>query len=56
MKFKYYLERITGVDVYPMVSLLLFFVFFACLTFWALRANRGYIAHMKNIPIDNDNQ
>jgi cytochrome c oxidase cbb3-type subunit IV len=50
MKFINYLEKITGVGIYPMVSLLIFFVFFVGLTFWALKANKRYISEMKNIP------
>lgn len=50
MKFKTYLEHITGVGLYPMVSLILFFVFFTALTIWALRANRKYIHNLKQIP------
>lgn len=57
MKFINYLETIAGVDIYPLISLLIFFIFFSLLTFWALRANKKYISHMKNIPINNnDNQ
>jgi len=54
MKFKNYLETITGVGIYPMVSLLLFFIFFAGLTIWAFRANKKYISYMKNMPIGNE--
>jgi hypothetical protein len=54
MKFKNYLESITGVGIYPMISLVIFFVFFACLAFWALRSSKQYISYMKNIPISKD--
>ena len=54
MKFKNYLESISGVDIYPLLSLSIFFVFFTCLAIWALRANKTYLAHMKNLPIKND--
>lgn len=52
MKFKNYLEHITGVELYPMISLLLFFIFFTGLAIWALRANKGYIEGMKQIPLN----
>lgn len=55
MKFRHYLEHITGVDVYPLASLLIFFGFFTALAIWAMRANKSYINHLKNLPIDNDN-
>jgi len=54
MKFRNYLESIADVGVYPMVSLLIFFIFFTLLAVWALMANRKYIDHMKHIPLGTD--
>lgn len=54
MKFRNYLETIIGVDVYPMASLLIFFLFFTALAIWAVRVNRDYINHMRHMPINND--
>ena len=53
MKFKNYLEHITGVGIYPLTSLLIFFVFFTVLTIWALKAKKAYINEIKNIPLGN---
>ncbi len=50
MKFIHYLETITGVSIYPLTSLLIFFLFFTVLILWAARANKKYIAELKNIP------
>ena len=44
MKFIHYLERITGVGVFPMISLLIFFVFFIVLLAWVLKADKKYIS------------
>lgn len=55
MKFRNYLETIAGVDVYPMISLLIFFTFFTGLAIWAFNANKQYINEAKNLPLDNDN-
>ncbi len=55
MKFRHYLESITGVGIYPMVSLFLFFVFFTLLAVWAIKAKKSYIDTVKNIPLGNDN-
>jgi hypothetical protein len=54
MKFINYLESITGVSVYPLTSLLLFVSFFIIVTLWVIRADNGFINHMKNIPLDKD--
>jgi len=50
MKFIHYLERITGVGVFPLISLLIFFVFFSALLVWILKADKKYINTLKNIP------
>ena len=55
MKFRHYLESIAGVDVYPMISLLIFFTFFTGLAIWVLQANKQYISDVKNLPLDKDN-
>lgn len=55
MKFRNYLESIIGVDIYPLISLLIFFVFFSLLILWAVQANKQYIQHMKNLPLGKDN-
>jgi cytochrome c oxidase cbb3-type subunit 3 len=50
MKFINYLEKITGVGVFPLISLFIFFVFFAGLLLWITTADKKYINTMKNIP------
>lgn len=52
MKFRHYLETIAGVDIYPLVSLLIFFTFFTGLAVWALKANKEYIKKSKNLPLE----
>ncbi len=50
MKFIHYLETITGVGIYPLTSLFIFFLFFATVSVWALKADKKYISVMKNMP------
>ena len=50
MKFIHYLEKITGVGIYPLISLIIFFLFFTVLLLWILRADKKYISVLKNIP------
>ncbi|HTN18703.1 MAG TPA: hypothetical protein VL092_13520 [Chitinophagaceae bacterium] len=54
MKFTHYLEKIAGVSVYPVVSLLLFVSFFAIVTLWVWRTDPQTIEHLENLPLDND--
>lgn len=52
MKFRHYLETISGIDIYPMVSLFIFLTFFVGMAIWALKANKKYIDEVKNLPLD----
>ncbi len=54
MKFINYLESIAGVSIYPLVSLLLFFVFFSAVAFYVIKADKQYIERAKNIPLEKD--
>ena len=50
MKFIHYLEKITGVGIYPLTSLVIFFLFFAVVATWVLKADKKYIQALKQIP------
>jgi cytochrome c oxidase cbb3-type subunit 3 len=52
MKFINYLESITGIGIYPLISLMIFFLFFAGVTVYVARANKFYINRLKNIPLE----
>jgi len=52
MKFIYYLEKISGVSIYGMSSLLLFGTVFIVMLVWALKADKGMIEEIRNIPLD----
>lgn len=54
MKFINYLESITGVGIYPLISLVIFVVFFALVTFYVVKADKKYITKVKNIPLSNE--
>ena len=56
MKFINYLESITGVGIYPLASLLIFFVFFTGLSIWAFKANKSYITLMKQLTFADPEQ
>jgi hypothetical protein len=53
MKFINYLKSIEGVGIYPLISLLIFFGFFATLLYMVFRADKRAIDKIKNIPFDN---
>ncbi len=57
LKFvKGYMESIDGIATYPMLSLLIFFIFFVVLFAWVFTASKAYIKEMGEIPLENNNQ
>jgi cytochrome c oxidase cbb3-type subunit 4 len=50
-----YLESIEGIAAYPMFSLIVFFIFFVALVVWALKAGKGYLKRMSQLPLDPEN-
>lgn len=57
LKFvKGYMESIEGVATYPMISLLIFFIFFAVLFLWVFTASKEHVQEMSKMPLEDDNQ
>lgn len=52
MKFINYLSSITGVGIFPLIALLLFFVFFLVLTYYVMRADKTRMSYLAALPID----
>ncbi len=52
MKFNYYLEKIAGIEIYPLISLILFVVFFLVVSYLAFSASKESIEYMENLPLD----
>jgi cytochrome c oxidase cbb3-type subunit 4 len=48
------LESIDGVEIYPIISLLIFFIFFMVLFGWVFTAKKEHIKEVSNIPLDNN--
>lgn len=56
LKFvKGHMESIAGIEIYPIISLLIFFIFFVALFWWVLTAKKDYINSVEQIPLDTDN-
>lgn len=49
------MESITGIEIYPMISLLIFFIFFVILFWWVVTAKKDYIKTVSQIPLENQN-
>jgi cbb3-type cytochrome oxidase subunit 3 len=52
MKFINYLESIAGVGVYPLISLMIFFLFFVGVTWFVFRGKKEYFDKAANLPLN----
>lgn len=50
---KGYMESITGIEIYPIISLLIFFTFFVGLFWWVFTAKKEYINEVSKLPLEN---
>jgi fructose-specific phosphotransferase system IIC component len=48
------LNSIQDVSVYPIISLLIFVSFFVILGVMVFKADKKYIEHMEELPLDED--
>jgi cytochrome c oxidase cbb3-type subunit 3 len=54
MKFINYLESISGISVFPMISLLVFFAFFMLLFVRVYYLNKNTISEISNLPLEGE--
>lgn len=52
--FKHYFERIQDIEVWPIISLIIFFLFFIIMIVRVAMTDRGYIQYMKDLPFEDD--
>ncbi|MEI6864867.1 CcoQ/FixQ family Cbb3-type cytochrome c oxidase assembly chaperone [Flavicella sp.] len=51
LKFiKHNMTEIEGIEIYPIISLIIFFLFFAALTWWVVSSKKEYIDKVSQIP------
>ena len=55
LKFiKHHLDTIEGVEIYPIISLILFFSVFASMLILVFKMPKKNIEELSNLPLDND--
>jgi cbb3-type cytochrome oxidase subunit 3 len=55
LKFvKNHMDSISGIEIYPIISLLIFFIFFVILFWWVFTAKKEYIKNVSNLPLDTN--
>ena len=50
----HYFESIAGIEIYPIVSFLIFFVFFVAVTYLTIKMDKNVVSEMSNLPLEND--
>lgn len=54
LKFiKDHMATIEGIQIYPILSLSIFFLFFVGLFWWVFTANKEHIKQISQFPLDN---
>ncbi|EOZ92381.1 hypothetical protein A33Q_4474 [Indibacter alkaliphilus LW1] len=50
------LSSIENIEIYPIISLLIFVIFFLGMFIWVVRADKNYINRMKGLPFEDETQ
>jgi cytochrome c oxidase cbb3-type subunit 4 len=54
LKFiKHHMATIGGVEIFPLISFLIFFLFFAGLIFWVIKIDKKSIAEVSTLPFQD---
>lgn len=57
LKFiKGHMESMEGIEIYPVISLLIFFIFFVLLFLWVFTAKKEYVDEVSKIPFETNNE
>jgi cbb3-type cytochrome oxidase subunit 3 len=54
--YKNVLQNITNIEIWPIISFVVFFVFFLCLLWWVFRVDKKFIAEMAALPIEDSDK
>lgn len=49
--YRQYLESIAGVSIYPIISLLIFFLFFAVLISYLIKSDKQHLDMLSHLPL-----
>lgn len=53
--YKNVLQNIDNISIWPVISFIIFFLFFLCLLWWVFTADKNLIQRMSELPIEPDN-
>lgn len=54
--FKQYFEQTDNIEIFPIIGLVLFGIFFTALILWVFTLNKRYIKEMSELPLQDDEE
>lgn len=51
--YKNVLQSIDNIAIWPVISFVIFFLFFICLLWWVFTTKKNFIDKMKGLPLEN---
>jgi hypothetical protein len=51
--YKNILQTIENIEIWPIISLIIFFIFFLGVLIYIIRVDKNYIKRMKEMPLDD---
>jgi len=52
--YKDVLRSIENIDTMPLISLIVFMLFFIGMFIWVIKVDKGYIERMKSLPLNDE--
>lgn len=49
-----YAETISGIEIYPMISLLIFVLFFIAVLYYVKKMDKKYVEEVSHLPLEDD--
>lgn len=57
LKFvKSHLSSIGHIEIYPIISFLIFFLFFCVMLLWVIKSDKKFISKMQHLPLEDNNE
>ena len=54
--YKNVLQNINNIEIWPIISFVIFFVFFLGLLWWVFKVDKEFINRMAALPFDDSNE
>ena len=57
LKFiKHNMETINGIEIFPIISFIIFFVFFIALFVWVAKMKKSEVSFLAALPLEEENE